>query len=142
MSAKHNAILNQVDDVCEFVEANVFDLLRQYEKEQRRFDVVILDPPAFAKGKSGLEGAVRGYRDINLRGLKLVKENGFLVTASCSSPVSHALFQEIIQEAAMDAHKILRLVEWRGAAKDHPQRMGMAENDYLKFAIYQVNSRS
>ena len=141
-SAKHNAVLNQVDDVCEFVEANVFDLLRQYEKEQRRFDVVILDPPAFAKGKSGLEGAVRGYRDINLRGLKLVKENGFLVTASCSSPVSRSLFQEIIQEAAVDAHKILRLVEWRGVAKDHPQRLGMAENDYLKFAIYQVNSRS
>ncbi len=107
----------------------------------RRWDVVILDPPAFAKSKSAIEGAVRGYKDINLHGLKLVNEGGYLVTASCSYHMSPELFMETIQAAAVDAGKILRLIEWRAAGKDHPQIVGVNEGHYLKFGIFEVRSR-
>ncbi|MNC63273.1 Ribosomal RNA large subunit methyltransferase I [compost metagenome] len=107
----------------------------------RTWDVVILDPPAFAKTRNAVEGACRGYKDINLHGLKLVNEGGFLVTASCSYHVRPDLFLATIQEAAKDAGKILRLLEFRGAGKDHPQILGVDEGNYLKFAIFQVHSR-
>ena len=107
----------------------------------RKWDVVILDPPAFAKSKSAIEGAVRGYKDINLHGLKLVNEGGYLVTASCSYHMSPELFMETIQAAAVDAGKILRLIEWRAAGKDHPQIVGVNEGHYLKFGIFEVRSR-
>ncbi len=141
-AAKQNAVLNGVADRCVFSVANVFDLLREYEKEGRTFDVVILDPPAFAKNRASVDNALRGYRDINLRALRIIKENGFLVTASCSSHVTPDLWKDTIAQAAVDAHKVLRLIEFRSAAKDHPQLIGMAENDYLKFAMYQVETRS
>lgn len=107
----------------------------------RTWDVVILDPPAFAKTKSAVAGACRGYKDINLHGMKLVNEGGYLVTASCSYHMQPDLFLETIAEAAKDAGKVLRLVEWRAAGKDHPQILGVNEGHYLKFAIFEVRSK-
>jgi len=107
----------------------------------RTWDVVILDPPAFAKTKSAVAGACRGYKDINLHGMKLVNEGGYLVTASCSYHMQPQLFLDTIAEAAKDAGKILRLVEWRAAGKDHPQILGVDEGHYLKFAIFEVRSK-
>ncbi|MNN44455.1 Ribosomal RNA large subunit methyltransferase I [compost metagenome] len=107
----------------------------------RSWDVVILDPPAFAKTKSAVKGACRGYKDINLHGMKLVNEGGYLVTASCSYHMRPDLFLETILEAAEDAGKVLRLVEWRAAGKDHPQILGVDEGHYLKFAIFEVRSK-
>ncbi len=108
----------------------------------RTWDVVILDPPAFAKTKSAVKGACRGYKDINLHGMKLVNEGGYLVTASCSYHMRPDLFLETIREAAADAGKILRLIEWRAAGKDHPQILGVDEGHYLKFAIFEVRSKT
>lgn len=107
----------------------------------RTWDVVILDPPAFAKTKGAVAGACRGYKDINLHGMKLVNEGGYLVTASCSYHMQPELFLETIAEAASDAGKVLRLVEWRAAGKDHPQILGVNEGHYLKFAIFEVRSK-
>lgn len=140
-AARRNADLNGYGERLDLVAANAFDLLREYERLERRFDVVILDPPAFAKNRQAVEGALRGYKDINLRAQKLISDGGFLVTASCSHPVSVDMWRAVVAEAAEDAHKVLRLVELRGLAKDHPQLVGMPENDYLKFAIYEVRSR-
>lgn len=139
--AKVNAKLNGFADRSQFELANAFDYLRKAEQEKMLFDVVILDPPAFAKNKKAVAQALKGYKEINLRGMKLVKDGGFLVTASCSSPVSPQSWFEVMQDAATDAHKILRLIEFRSAGKDHPQLLGMPENDYLKFAIFEVKSR-
>ncbi|ULO08814.1 class I SAM-dependent rRNA methyltransferase [Paenibacillus sp. 19GGS1-52] len=108
----------------------------------RTWDVVILDPPAFAKAKGAVAGAVRGYKDINLHGMKLVNEGGYLVTASCSYHMQPELFLETIADAAKDAGKILRLIEWRAAGKDHPQILGVEEGHYLKFAIFEVRSKN
>lgn len=107
----------------------------------RTWDVVILDPPAFAKTKSAVAGACRGYKDINLHGMKLVNEGGYLVTASCSYHMQPQLFLDTIAEAAKDAGKVLRLIEWRAAGKDHPQILGVDEGHYLKFAIFEVRSK-
>lgn len=132
-----NGFLHRVD----FVVANAFDYLRESVEAEKSWDVVILDPPAFAKSRGAVKGACRGYKDINLHGMKLVRPGGFLVTASCSYHMSEDLFLETIQEAAYDAKKILRLVEWRGAGKDHPQISGQDEGHYLKFAIFEVRPR-
>jgi 23S rRNA (cytosine1962-C5)-methyltransferase len=140
--AKENAALNELEDRVEFVAANAFDYLREAEKKGQSYDVVLLDPPAFAKSKNALEGAIRGYKEINLRGMKLVREGGYLITASCSYHMSPELFQDTILEAAVDAHKVLRLVHWSGAGYDHPYLAGVPEGDYLKFAIYEVTSRA
>jgi 23S rRNA (cytosine1962-C5)-methyltransferase len=164
-SAKRNMKLNGFEDRVEYVVADAFEYLREQvrglelrksrataaEKKQdtskpleaqgRTWDVVILDPPAFAKTRSAVEGASRGYKDINLHGMKLVNEGGFLVTASCSFHMRPELFLQTIQEAAIDAGKILRLVEFRGAGKDHPQILGVEEGHYLKFAIFEVRSK-
>ncbi|SET66091.1 class I SAM-dependent rRNA methyltransferase [Paenibacillus sp. NFR01] len=107
----------------------------------RTWDVVILDPPAFAKTKSAVAGACRGYKDINLHGMKLVNEGGYLVTASCSYHMQPQLFLDTIAEAAKDAGKVLRLIEWKAAGKDHPQILGVDEGHYLKFAIFEVRSK-
>lgn len=139
--AKENARLNEVDDRIDFIEANAFDFLREEEASGRNYDVVILDPPAFAKSRRALEGAIRGYKEINLRGLKLVRDGGFLVTASCSYHLRPDMFKDVILDAAFDAHKVLRLVHWSGAGKDHPEIAGVDEGHYLKFAIYEVRSR-
>lgn len=142
-TAIKNVELNGYEDKAdfEFVVADAFEQLREWEREKRQWDVVILDPPAFAKSRHAVPGAVRGYKEINLRGMKLVKERGFLVTASCSYHMHPDLFLETIAEAAFDARKILRLVEYRTAGKDHPKLQGMDENNYLKFAIFEVRSR-
>ncbi|MDQ7094005.1 class I SAM-dependent rRNA methyltransferase [Desulfosporosinus sp. PR] len=139
--AKRNALLNGFLHRTDFIAANAFDFLREQVKEKKTWDVVILDPPAFAKNRQALEGALRGYKEINLQGMKLVRDGGVLVTASCSYHLSAARFLQMIQEAATDAHKILRLVEFRRAGKDHPVLLGSEETDYLKFAVYEVFDR-
>ncbi|MCL6593793.1 MAG: class I SAM-dependent rRNA methyltransferase [Alicyclobacillus sp.] len=139
--ARENARRNGVSEKITWVEANAFDFLRQAEQAQYSFDVVILDPPAFAKSRHALDAALRGYKEINLRALKLIRPGGFLVTASCSSHVSPDLFRKTILSAAVDAHKRLRLVRWAGAGQDHPVLAGVDEGNYLKFAIYQVEPR-
>lgn len=140
-TAKRNITLNGFLHRVDFVVANAFDYLRENVEAGKSWDVVILDPPAFAKSRGAVKGACRGYKDINLHGMKLVRPGGFLVTASCSYHMSPELFLETIQEAAVDAKKILRLIEWRGAGKDHPQISGADEAHYLKFAIFEVRDR-
>jgi 23S rRNA (cytosine1962-C5)-methyltransferase len=139
--ARNNALHNGFLHRTEFVQANVFDYLREQVKEEKSWDVVILDPPAFAKNRKSLEGAMRGYKEINLQGLKLVRTGGILVTASCSFHLSSEKFLEAVQSAAVDAKKVLRLVEFRRAGVDHPVLLGSAETDYLKFAIFEVFDR-
>jgi 23S rRNA (cytosine1962-C5)-methyltransferase len=140
-TAKKNVTLNGFLHRVEFVVANAFDYLREQVQAGRLWDVVILDPPAFAKTKSALPGAYRGYKDINLNGMKLIRDGGFLVTASCSYHMRPEMFMEVIADAALDAKKILRLVEYRTAGKDHPVIHGAVESEYLKFAIFEVRSR-
>lgn len=136
--AKKNAELNGVSAVCDFQVANAFDALRSMAEEQRQFDVVILDPPAFTKSRHSLEGAARGYKEINLRGLKMVRPGGFLVTCSCSFHMGRDLFQAIVADAARDARRVIRQVEYRTQAKDHPILPAAAETEYLKFLVVQV----
>ncbi|UFJ43163.1 class I SAM-dependent rRNA methyltransferase [Brevibacillus humidisoli] len=141
-TARRNVTMNGFLHRVQFVVANAFDYLRESVEAGRSWDVVILDPPAFAKSRRAVKGACRGYKDINLHGMKLVRSGGYLVTASCSYHMSADLFLQTIQDAAVDAKKILRLVDWRGAAKDHPQISGVDEGEYLKFAIFEVRDRS
>lgn len=133
-----NAELNGLQDRVNGVVANVFDYLKECQVKNEKYDVVILDPPAFCKTKSALEGAYRGYKEINLRGMKLVKPGGFLVTCSCSHYMIPSLFEEMLLDAARDAKKIIRQVEFRTQAKDHPILMGSNESLYLKCYILQV----
>lgn len=139
-TAKRNAALNGFTNV-EFVVANAFDYLREAVRAGKQWDVVIIDPPAFAKSAHAVPKALRGYKDINLNGLKLVKDGGFFVTSSCSYHVRPHMFQEMIADAAFDAKKVLRQVYWNGAGYDHPKLLAADEGDYLKFAIYEVHSR-
>jgi 23S rRNA (cytosine1962-C5)-methyltransferase len=136
--AKKNAALNGVDDRCDFRAANAFDVLRSLSDERQTFDTVILDPPAFTKNRGGIEGAARGYKEINLRGLKLVKPGGFLVTCSCSYHIDRDLFAAIVVDAARDARRTIRQVEYRTQAKDHPILPAAPETHYLKFLVLQV----
>ncbi len=133
-----NAALNSLEDKVKGVAANVFDLLKAYQVQGENFDVVILDPPAFCKTKSALEGAYRGYKEINLRAMKLIKPGGFLVTCSCSHYMYPSIFAEMIADAARDARRIVRQVEFRTQAKDHPVLFGSDESMYLKCAILQI----
>ncbi|WP_334110678.1 class I SAM-dependent rRNA methyltransferase [Anoxybacillus sp.] len=139
-TAKRNAALNGFTNV-QFVVANAFDYLRECVQEGKKWDVVIIDPPAFAKSAHAVPKALAGYKDINLNGLKLVKDGGFFVTASCSYHVHPDMFQAMVAEAAFDAKKILRQIHWSGAGYDHPKLLAADEGDYLKFAIYEVHSR-
>ncbi|MGJ7036029.1 class I SAM-dependent rRNA methyltransferase [Anoxybacillus eryuanensis] len=139
-TAKRNAELNGFTNV-DFVVANAFDYLRECVHEGKKWDVVIIDPPAFAKSAHAVPKALAGYKDINLNGLKLVKDGGFFVTASCSYHVHPDMFQAMVAEAAFDAKKILRQIHWSGAGYDHPKLLAADEGDYLKFAIYEVHSR-
>ena len=136
-AAKRNAQLNELSNV-EFREANVFDALREFETRGERFDVVVLDPPAFAKNRASLNSAVRGYKEINLRALKLLNAGGVLVTCTCSYHVGEELFLEIVDQAASDAHRRVQLVEKRMQASDHPVLLGMPETYYLKCVIGRV----
>jgi len=136
-AAQRNAELNQIANV-EFRESNVFDFLREMESSGQQFDTIVLDPPAFAKNRASIKAAVRGYKEINLRALKLLKENGVLVSCTCSYHVSEELFLEIITAAARDAHRKLQIVEKRMQASDHPVLAGMPETLYLKCVIARV----
>ncbi len=135
---KNNVKLNGFENKIQTKLGNAFDVLREFEANGEKFDVTILDPPAFAKSKKAMKGALRGYKEINLRGMKLTKNGGFLVTASCSHYLYPEMFMDIVREAAIDAGKILRLVEYRTQSKDHPIDMNADESLYLKFAIFQV----
>lgn len=136
--ARENARLNHLEDRVTFTCADVFDLLPALEAEGEKFDVVILDPPAFTKSRQATKNAVKGYREINLRGLKLVKDGGFLATCSCSHFMDPELFAKTIREAARGAHKRLRQVEFHTQAPDHPILWAAEESYYLKFYIFQV----
>ncbi len=136
--ARENAALNGLDGRVEFLCADVFDLLPKLENEGKQFDVVILDPPAFTKSRSSVKNAVRGYREINLRGMKIVKPGGYLATCSCSHFMTYELFTQTIHQAARNVHKRLRQVEFRTQAPDHPILWAADESYYLKFYIFQV----
>ncbi len=136
--ARENAKLNGLEDRVQFVCADVFDLLPELEGKGEKFDVVILDPPAFTKSRNSIKNAVKGYREINVRGLKLVKDGGFLATCSCSHFMDPELFKKTIAEAARGAHKRLRQVEFRTQAADHPILWAADSSYYLKFYIFQV----
>lgn len=136
--ATENAKLNHLEDRVRFQCADVFELLPELEAQQESFDVVILDPPAFTKSRNSIKNAVKGYREINIRGLKLVKDGGFLVTCSCSHFMDQELFTKTIREAARGAHKRLRQVEFRTQACDHPILWAADQSYYLKFYIFQV----
>lgn len=136
--ARENALLNGVSDRVEFICEDVFELLPRFEKEGRRFDVVILDPPAFTKSRSSIKNATKGYREINMRGMKLVRDGGFLATCSCSHFMDPETFKRTIAEAARSVHKRLRQVEFRTQSPDHPFLWAADESLYLKFIIFQV----
>ena len=136
-AAQRNAELNAFGNV-EFREANVFDALREMEAVGERFDVIVLDPPAFAKNRASLKAAIRGYKEINLRALKLLNPGGVLVTCTCSYHVSEELFLEILAQAAIDARRRLQIMEKRMQATDHPVLSGMPETYYLKCVIAKI----
>lgn len=136
--ARENAQLNHLEDRVEFICRDVFELLPELEGQEKKFDVVILDPPAFTKSRNSIKNAVKGYREINLRGMKLVKDGGYLVTCSCSHFMDANLFAQTIGQAARNVHKRLRQVEFRTQAADHPILWAADDSYYLKFYIFQV----
>lgn len=136
--AVKNAELNGVQDRAKFICRDVFELLPELEKQGEKYDVVILDPPAFTKSRNSVKNAIKGYREINLRSMKLVKDGGFLATCSCSHFMTYELFTETIGQAARNVHKRLRQVEFRTQAPDHPILWAADESYYLKFYIFQV----
>jgi 23S rRNA (cytosine1962-C5)-methyltransferase len=140
--ADRNATLNHEllhDKEIEWIEANAFDLLKDYSSSGQRYDTVVLDPPAFAKGKRELDAAMRGYKELNLRALRMLGSGGTLVTCSCSYHVNQVDFLEMLAAAALDAHRTLRLLEVRGQAKDHPVLLNIPETAYLKCVIANVS---
>ena len=136
--AEENAALNGLSDRVKFQCADVFDLLPALEEQGESYDVVILDPPAFTKSRNSIKNAVKGYREINIRGMRLVRDGGFLITCSCSHFMDPELFAKTIREAAHGAHKRLRQVEFKTQAADHPILWAADESYYLKFYIFQV----
>ncbi len=136
--ATENARLNGLEETVKFVCEDVFELLPELEKRGEKYDVVILDPPAFTKSRNSIKNAVKGYREINLRGMKLVKNGGYLATCSCSHFMSYEEFTKTINQAAQNVHKRLRQVEFRTQAPDHPILWSADESYYLKFYIFQV----
>jgi 23S rRNA (cytosine1962-C5)-methyltransferase len=136
-AAKRNQKLNEINNVT-FREGNSFDILKEYDEADRQFDMVILDPPAFAKNRDSIDAAHRGYKEINLRALKLLKPGGFLLTCSCSYHISEPLFLQILAEAATDAKRAVAVIDRRTQAKDHPILLTMPETHYLKCLIVRV----
>jgi len=136
--AVKNAELNGFGGVVRILEGNAFDELRSLDRDGRGFDLIVLDPPAFTKGKEALEGAIRGYKEINLRAMKLLREGGILATCSCSYHLSAELFREMLAEAAADARRRFRLIEFRTQAQDHPVLLNVRETHYLKVAILEA----
>lgn len=137
VAAQRNADLNQATNV-EFRAANVFDALREMEQAGELFDTIVLDPPAFAKNRSTVNSAARGYKEINLRALKLLNPGGVLITCTCSYHIGEDLFMKIIEDAALDAHRRLQIIEKRGQSTDHPVLLGVPETHYLKCVIARV----
>jgi 23S rRNA (cytosine1962-C5)-methyltransferase len=138
-TARLNARLNGLEKQLEIREGDVFDILKCLEKNKEKFDMIILDPPAFAKTKSALEGALRGYKEINLKALKLLKPGGILVSCSCSQALDEFRFREIIASAAVDSGRRLRLLDFRYQAQDHPILLGYGESLYLKCGIFRAD---
>lgn len=139
--ATRNAQLNGLDKICRFEAVNAFDVLKQWAKDGRSYDVVMLDPPAFTKSRDNIQKAITGYKEINLRGMKLVKNGGFLVTSSCTNLVNPELFLQTIDMAAKDARKRIRQVTFQAQASDHPIIWGMENTNYLKFLIVEVTDK-
>ena len=135
--ADKNALLNQRE--VEWIEANAFDLLKDYSASGRHYDTIVLDPPAFAKSRKNLDTALRGYKELNLRALKMLRPGGILVTCSCSYHVSESDLLQVVAEAASDAHRTLRLLERRGQSKDHPVLVCVPETAYLKCLVFIVS---
>jgi 23S rRNA (cytosine1962-C5)-methyltransferase len=133
-----NAKLNNLQEICTFKEENTFDILREYNFAKENFDTIILDPPAFTKSKDTVDGAIRGYKDINLRAMKLINNGGFLISCSCSHHVKEEMFMGIMHQAAIDAKRTVRVVEKRTQALDHPILLASPETRYLKCVIMQV----
>jgi 23S rRNA (cytosine1962-C5)-methyltransferase len=136
--ANKNAELNNLHNICKFEAANAFDVLKQWGKDGRQYDVVMLDPPAFTKSRETIQKAITGYKEINLRGMKLIKPGGFLVTSSCTNLVNPELFLQIIGMAAKDARRKIRQVCFQPQAADHPIVPGIETTEYLKFLIIEV----
>ena len=139
--ANKNAALNKLDHIVKFEAMNAFDVLKKWGKEGRKYDVVMLDPPAFTKSRNNIDKAVTGYKEINLRGMQMLRNGGFLVTSSCTNLVSPELFLETIQMAAWDAKKRIRQVTYQSQSSDHPIIWGMENTHYLKFLIVEVCDR-
>ena len=136
--ARKNAELNNLQNICTFETANAFDVLKKWSKEGRQYDVVMLDPPAFTKSRETIQKAVAGYNEINLRGMKLLKPGGFLVTSSCTNLVNPQLFLQVIDKAAKDAKRKIRQVCFQPQSADHPIVPGIESTEYLKFLIVEV----
>lgn len=136
--AEQNAALNQPAREIEWIEGNAFDLLKGYAEAGRQYDTIVVDPPAFARSRKTLETALRGYKELNLRALKMLRPGGVLVTCSCSYHVGEADFLQTVAAAALDARRTVRLIEKRGQARDHPVLVGVPETAYLKCLILQV----
>jgi 23S rRNA (cytosine1962-C5)-methyltransferase len=140
LQARDNAALNGLQDVVSFACEDVFELLPRLESEGEKFDVVILDPPAFAKSRTSVKNATKGYKEINIRALKLIKDGGYLATCSCSHFMTPELFAATLASAAKDTHKRIRQIEYRTQAADHPILWSAQESYYLKFYILQVTT--
>lgn len=136
--ANKNAALNSLADRCSFEAAEVFDKLRALNKEGKQIDAIILDPPAFVKSKAKIKQAIKGYKEINLQAMKLLRQGGYLITCSCSHHLSQEMFFNLLNDAALDAKKSARLVELRAQARDHPMLLAVKETAYLKCAILQM----
>jgi 23S rRNA (cytosine1962-C5)-methyltransferase len=136
--ANRNAALNKLDHIVKFEAMNAFDVLKNWGKQGRKYDVVMLDPPAFTKSRNNIDKAVTGYKEINLRGMQLIRNGGFLVSSSCTNLVSPELFLDTIEMAARDAKKRIRQVTYQSQSSDHPIIWGMENTHYLKFLIVEV----
>ena len=139
--ANKNAALNGLDSICKFEAMNAFDVLKQWGKDGRKYDVVMLDPPAFTKSRESIGKAITGYKEINLRGMKLLRNGGFLVKSSCTNLVNPEMFLSAIDQAAKDARKRIRQVVFQAQSSDHPIIWGMENTNYLKFLIVEVCDR-
>ncbi len=136
--ANQNAVLNGLENICKFQTANAFDVLKEWSKQETKYDVVMLDPPAFTKSRETIQKAIAGYKEINLRGIKLIRPGGFLVTSSCTSLVNAELFLQTIDKAAKDAKRKIRQVSFQTQSPDHPIIKGIENTQYLKFLIVEV----
>jgi len=138
LQARRNAALNGLERICRFETANAFDILKEWTREEKKYDVVMLDPPSFTKSRGNIQNAIAGYKEINLRGMKLIQPGGFLVTSSCTSLITPEMFLQVIDMAAKDAKKKLRQVTFQTQSPDHPIVWNMENTQYLKFLIVEV----